>query len=225
MAIKIEKKIVGYSVVDQDKATNETDGKEADIVQLGEPLGRPDQITGSTYKVKTPVTEHALYITINDIVMNEGTPQEHRRPFEIFINSKNMEHFQWIVALTRVMSAVFRKGGDITFLVEELESVFDPNGGYYKKGGKYIPSLVAELGQVVEQHLKNIGMLKTKVPDEHQEKLIQEKKEEYLKKNSQGLDESGFPKDAQLCHKCSTKAAIMMDGCLTCLSCGESKCG
>ena len=225
MAIKIEKKIVGYSVVDKDKATDEVEGKKADIVQLGEPLGRPDQITGSTYKVKTPVTEHALYITINDIVMNEGTPQEHRRPFEIFINSKNMEHFQWIVALTRVMSAVFRKGGDITFLVEELESVFDPNGGYYKKGGKYIPSLVAELGQVVEQHLKNIGMLKTKVPDEHQEKLIQEKKEEYLKKNSQGLDESGFPKDAQLCHKCSTKAAIMMDGCLTCLSCGESKCG
>jgi|TARA_B110000967_G_scaffold157988_1_gene163228 hypothetical protein len=222
MAIKIEKKIVGYSVVDQDKDANE---KVANVVQLGEPLGRPDQITGSTYKVKTPVTEHALYITINDIVMNEGTPQEHRRPFEIFINSKNMEHFQWIVALTRVMSAVFRKGGDITFLVEELESVFDPNGGYYKKGGKYIPSLVAELGQVVEQHLKNIGMLKSKVPDEHQEKLIQEKKKEYLQKNSQGLDESGFPKDAQLCNKCSTKAAIMMDGCLTCLSCGESKCG
>jgi hypothetical protein len=222
MAIKIEKKIVGYSVVDQDKDANE---KVANVVQLGEPLGRPDQITGSTYKVKTPVTEHALYITINDIVMNEGTPQEHRRPFEIFINSKNMEHFQWIVALTRVMSAVFRKGGDITFLVEELESVFDPNGGYYKKGGKYIPSLVAELGQVVEQHLKNIGMLKSTVPDEHQEKLIQEKKEEYLQKNSQGLDESGFPKDSQLCHKCSTKAAIMMDGCLTCLSCGESKCG
>jgi len=225
MAIKIEKKIVAYSVVDQDKATKEIENKEAEIVQLGEPLGRPDQITGSTYKVKTPVTEHALYITINDIVMNEGTPQEHRRPFEIFINSKNMEHFQWIVALTRVMSAVFRKGGDITFLVEELESVFDPNGGYYKKGGKYIPSLVAELGQVVEQHLKNIGMLKATVPDEHQEKLIKEKKEEYLQNNSQALDESGFPKDAQLCHKCSTKAAIMMDGCLTCLSCGESKCG
>ena len=222
MAIKIEKKIVGYSVIDKDTAPND---KSANVVQLGEPLGRPDQITGSTYKVKTPVTEHALYITINDVVMNEGTPQEHRRPFEIFINSKNMEHFQWIVALTRVMSAVFRKGGDITFLVEELESVFDPNGGYYKKGGKYIPSLVAELGQVVEQHLKNIGMLKTTVPDEHQKKLMQDKKEEYLKKNSQGLDESGFPKDAQLCQKCSTKAVIMMDGCLTCLSCGESKCG
>ena len=175
MAIKIEKKIVGYSVVDQEKVKQELEKKSADIVQLGQPLGRPDKITGSTYKVKTPVTEHALYITINDIVMNEGTPQEHRRPFEIFINSKNMEHFQWIVALTRVMSAVFRKGGDITFLVEELESVFDPNGGYYKKGGKYIPSLVAELGQVVEQHLQSIGMLKSKNPDEYQKKLIDEK--------------------------------------------------
>ncbi len=225
MAIKIEKKIVGYSVIDQEKVKKELEQKSAEIVQLGEPLGRPDKITGSTYKVKTPVTEHALYITINDIVMNEGTPQEHRRPFEIFINSKNMEHFQWIVALTRVMSAVFRKGGDVTFLVEELESVFDPNGGYYKKGGKYIPSLVAELGQVVEQHLQSIGMLKIKQPDEHQKKLIEEKKEEYLQKNSSELDQSGFPKDAQLCNKCSTKAAIMMDGCLTCLNCGESKCG
>ena len=136
-----------------------------------------------------------------------------------------MEHFQWIVALTRVMSAVFRKGGDITFLVEELESVFDPNGGYYKKGGKYIPSLVAELGHVVETHLQNIGMLKNSEPDLHQKKLIDEKKNEYLKKNQNTLDENGFPKDSQLCAKCHTKAAIMMDGCLTCLNCGESKCG
>jgi serine/threonine protein phosphatase PrpC len=136
-----------------------------------------------------------------------------------------MEHFQWIVALTRVMSAVFRKGGDITFLVEELESVFDPNGGYYKKGGKYIPSLVAELGHVVETHLQNIGMLKNSEPDLHQKKLIDEKKNEYLKKNQNSLDENGFPKDSQLCAKCHTKAAIMMDGCLTCLNCGESKCG
>jgi hypothetical protein len=222
MAIKIEKKIVGYSLAEPKK----TDEKlETNIVQLGEPLDRPEKITGTTYKVKTPVTDHAFYITINDVIMNEGTDQEHRRPFEIFVNSKNMEHFQWIVALTRVMSAVFRKGGDVTFLVEELESVFDPNGGYYKKGGKYIPSLVAELGHVVETHLENIGMLKSSEPDEYQKKLIDEKKEEYLKQNSGNLDESGFPKDAQLCAKCQTKASILMDGCLTCLNCGESKCG
>ena len=226
MSIKIEKKIVSYSVVEKkDEQKKEQKEIPAEVVQIGEPLARPDKITGSTYKVKTPVTEHALYITINDVIMNEGTNQEHRRPFEIFVNSKNMEHFQWIVGLTRVMSAVFRKGGDLTFLIEELESVFDPNGGYYKKGGKYVPSLVAELGQVLEEHLKNIGMLKVTEPEKHQQQLIDDKKAEYQKKNPDKLDESGFPKDAQLCNKCQTKAAIMMDGCLTCLNCGESKCG
>jgi len=226
MSIKIEKKIVSYSVVEKiDEQKDEKKEIPAEVVRIGEPLARPDKITGSTYKVKTPVTEHALYVTINDVIMNEGTDQEHRRPFEIFVNSKNMEHFQWIVGLTRVMSAVFRKGGDLTFLIEELESVFDPNGGYYKKGGKYVPSLVAELGQVLEEHLQNIGMLKVTEPEEHQQQLIDDKKAEYLKKNPNKLDESGFPKDAQLCNKCQTKAAIMMDGCLTCLNCGESKCG
>ena len=220
MVKKIEKKIVGYSVLN-----DKNDAPKAEVVQLGEPLERPEHIRGPTYKVKTPATEHALYITINDVVMNEGADQEHSRPFEIFINSKNMDHFQWIVGLTRVMSAVFRKGGDVTFLLEELQSVFDPNGGYYKKGGKYVPSLVAEIGEVLEKHLIDIGMLKTKELDEHQKKLVEEKKKEYLDKNQDQLDESGFPKDSQLCSKCNTKAAILMDGCLTCLNCGESKCG
>jgi hypothetical protein len=235
MAIKIDKKITGYSVqTEEDKKAEQAaaaapiaaePAKSAAVLQMGEPLSRPDKLVGNTYKVKTPVTEHALYITINDIVLHEGTPQEHRRPFEIFINSKNMEHFQWIVALTRVMSAVFRKGGDVTFLVEELHSVFDPNGGYFKKGGKYIPSLVAEIGEVVEQHLQEIGMLKKSGPDEHQKKLIEEKKAEFLQKQADETNAEGFPPGAQLCKKCNTKAAIVMDGCLTCLNCGDSKCG
>jgi hypothetical protein len=234
MAVKIEKKITGYALVnEQDKKDAEAKNAElnkanAKIVQLGEPLDRPEKITGSTYKVKTPVTEHALYITINDVIMNEGTPQEHRRPFEIFINSKNMDHFQWIVALTRVMSAVFRKGGDVTFLVEELKSVFDPSGGYFKKGGKFVPSLVAEIGEVVEQHLQDIGMLKKVGLDQHQQKLVAEKKAEYLDKQASSggeLNAEGYPKGASLCSKCNTKAVIVMDGCLTCLSCGDSKCG
>jgi hypothetical protein len=231
MAIKIEKKITGYSVQSEEDKKAELAAaapaavKTAEVLQMGEPLSRPDKLVGNTYKVKTPVTEHALYITINDIVLHEGTPQEHRRPFEIFINSKNMEHFQWIVALTRVMSAVFRKGGDVTFLVEELHSVFDPNGGYFKKGGKYIPSLVAEIGEVVEQHLQEIGMLQKSGPDEHQKKLIEEKKAEYLQKQAGETNSEGFPPGAQLCKKCNVKASIVMDGCLTCLNCGESKCG
>mgnify|MGYP001615012994 CR=1 FL=1 len=228
MTIKIDKKITGYSVLTEEGKAAEVaaESTKSTVVQMGEPLSRPDKLIGNTYKIKTPVTEHALYITINDIVMNEGTPQEHRRPFEIFINSKNMEHFQWIVALTRVMSAVFRKGGDVTFLVEELHSVFDPKGGYFKKGGKYIPSLVAEIGEVVEQHLQEIGMLKKVGPDEHQQKLIKEKRDEYMSRTAeQTKGDEGFPPGAQLCGKCHTKAAIIMDGCLTCLNCGESKCG
>ncbi len=233
MAIKIEKKITGFGLVTEEDKAKAAEAaaapvQSATIVQMGEPLSRPDKLVGNTYKIKTPVTEHALYITINDVVMNEGTPQEHRRPFEIFINSKNMDHFQWIVALTRVMSAVFRKGGDVTFLVEELHSVFDPSGGYFKKGGKYIPSLVAEIGEVVEQHLQEIGMLKKPGLDEHQQKLVAEKKKEFLEKQAQTGSENnaeGFPVGAQLCKKCNTKAAIIMDGCLTCLNCGESKCG
>ena len=234
MAIKIEKKITAYNLVTleskEEKAKAEATAKAAqsNVVQMGEPLSRPEELVGNTYKIKTPVTEHALYITINDIVMNAGTPQEHRRPFEVFINSKNMEHFQWIVALTRVMSAVFRKGGDVTFLVEELKSVFEPSGGYFKKGGKFVPSLVAEIGEVVEKHLQNIGMLEKAGLDEHQQKLVDEKKAEYLENHAEAGEEmngEGFPKGAQLCHKCNTKASIVMDGCLTCLNCGESKCG
>jgi hypothetical protein len=234
MTVKIEKKIVGYALVsEQDKKDAEAKAAEkssgsTNVIQLGEPLSRPDKLVGNTYKIKTPVTEHALYITINDVIMDEGTPREHRRPFEIFINSKNMEHFQWIVALTRVMSAVFRKGGDVTFLVEELKSVFEPSGGYFKKGGKFVPSLVAEIGEVVEQHLQEIGMLKKPGLDHHQQKLVDEKKAEYLEKHAKPGEEvnaDGFPKGAQLCNKCNTKASIIMDGCLTCLNCGESKCG
>ncbi len=230
MAVKIDKKITGYALVNEESKAKAAELKELNskIVQIGEPLDRPEKITGSTYKVKTPVTEHALYITINDVVMNEGTQQEHRRPFEIFINSKNMDHFQWIVALTRVMSAVFRKGGDVTFLVEELKSVFEPSGGYFKKGGKFVPSLVAEIGEVVEQHLQSIGMLKLPGLDQHQQKLVDEKRTEYYEKHAKQGEEmsaEGFPKGSQLCGKCNTKAAIIMDGCLTCLNCGESKCG
>ena len=119
---------------------------------MHEKLERPEMLIGSTYKVKTPVSDHAMYVTINDIVLNEGTPHEQRRPFEIFINSKNLDHYQWIVALTRIMSAVFRKGGDVTFLVDELKAVFDPRGGYWQPGGKFMPSIIAELGHIVEKH-------------------------------------------------------------------------
>jgi hypothetical protein len=225
MAIKIDSKITGYEVVKKDEAPKTP---ESNVVHMHEQIGRPEMLLGSTYKIKTPLTEHALYVTINDIVLNEGTAHEKRRPFEIFINSKSMDHFQWVVALTRVISAVFRKGGDVTFLVEELRSVFDPRGGYFKKG-RYTPSIVAELGDVIECHLKMIGLIKSEEPDAHQQKYLAEKRAQHETRafdKTSGKDEHGsFPSDAQLCVKCSTKAVIKMDGCMTCLNCGDSKCG
>jgi len=233
MTLKINEKIIGYGLVkDDDKeetaAIAEVPVNEAsNVVYLTEALARPEMLIGSTYKVKTPLSEHALYITINDIILNPGTENELRRPFEIFINSKNMDHFQWIVALTRIISAVFRKGGDVTFLVEELRSVFDPKGGYFKKGGKFMPSLVAEIGDAIECHLRMIGLLKDDDLDDHQKRLIAEKRKQYDEslKDAESNDPGDFPDGAQLCKKCHTKAAIVMDGCLTCLNCGDSKCG
>lgn len=232
MAIKIEKKIVGYGVVKEDDKKEQAPAvaevkKESNVVHLTETLERPEMLLGSTYKVKTPLSEHALYVTINDVILNAGTPHELRRPFEVFINSKNMDHFQWIVALTRIISAVFRKGGDVTFLVEELRSVFDPRGGYFKKGGKYMPSLVAEIGDAIECHLRMIGLIKDNDLDEHQRKLIAEKRAQYdaTVKDAEAKEPSEFPDSAQLCGKCHTKAVIQMDGCMTCLNCGDSKCG
>lgn len=234
MAIKIAKKIVDYGVVREDEEKQAQAAapvaevkKDDNIVHLTETLERPEMLLGSTYKIKTPLTEHALYVTINDIILNAGTEHELRRPFEVFINSKNMDHFQWIVALTRIISAVFRKGGDVTFLVEELRSVFDPRGGYFKKGGKYMPSLVAEIGDAIECHLRMIGMLKSDDLDEHQKALIEAKRKEYegTVSDAEAKEPSDFPDSAQLCGKCNTKAVIQMDGCLTCLNCGDSKCG
>ena len=238
MAIRIDRKIVGYKVdstgsaedaaVAAAPAAAEVESKPQDnVVHLHEKLERPEMLIGSTYKVKTPLSEHALYVTINDIILNHDTKNELRRPFEIFINSKNMDHFQWIVALTRIISAVFRKGGDVTFLVEELRSVFDPRGGYFKKGGKYMPSLVAEIGDAIECHMRMIGLLKDDGLDEHQKKLVEEKRKQFEAAAGTVDTEScnEFPEGAQLCIKCHTKATIKMDGCLTCLNCGDSKCG
>src|ERR687895_1292724 len=176
MAIKIEQKIVKYSVVKPDEEARASPEPRAqdNVVQMHEKVERPEMLFGSTYKIKTPLSEHALYVTINDIVLNQGTEHELRRPFEIFINSKNLDHYQWIVALTRIMSAVFRKGGDVTFLVDELKAVFDPRGGYWQPGGKFMPSLVAELGYVIEKHLQMIGLLKSPELDAERKKLIEE---------------------------------------------------
>ncbi|AHE50877.1 hypothetical protein AH4AK4_3451 [Aeromonas hydrophila 4AK4] len=227
MVKKIDRKIVAYKVKTRDEP-QEAPAPQDDVVHMHETVLRPERLMGTTYKLKTPehVSEHSLFITINDIILNEGTVHETRRPFEIFINSKSLEHYQWIVALTRIISAVFRKGGDVTFLVEELRSVFDPKGGYWNKG-KYVPSLIAEIGNVIETHLTEIGMLKATGLDEHQQAFLAEKQAQMQAEQQVDAEQSGssFPASAVLCYKCHTKALVQKDGCMTCLNCGDSKCG
>jgi len=229
MVKKIDSKIVGFKVKSQEQdAQPAAPAKpEVEVVYMHEDMPRPEKLLGTTYKLKTPehISEHSLFITLNDVVLNEGTEHEVRRPFEVFINSKSLEHYQWIVALTRIMSAVFRKGGDCIFLVEELRSVFDPRGGYWNKG-KYVPSLIAEIGNVIEQHLTEIGMLGKPEVDEHQQAFLDAKKAELAAASKEKEENTGnFPLSATLCYKCHTKAVIVKDGCQTCLNCGDSKCG
>ena len=176
-----------------------------DVIYMSEPLDRPNELEGNTYKVKWPDSEHALYITINDIVLNG-----HRRPFEVFINSKNMEHFAWTVALTRMISAVFRRGGDVSFVVEELKAVFDPRGGAWMQG-KYIPSILAAIGGVIEQHMIATGFIAGEgmgLKSDPQAQVV-------------GLETSR----GQACSSCGQYDLRMVEGCMTCGSCGYSKCG
>ena len=227
MFTKLSSKIVSYSIKKEDEAQEQIDPREV----MHEEIKRPEELKGYTYKIKTPLSDHALYITVNNIVLNPATEHEQEYPFEIFINSKNMEHFQWVLALTRVISAVFRKGGDAIFMVEELKQVFDPQGGYFKKGGRFMPSLVAEIGEVLETHMKKCGLIETEELSDAHKEMIAEKRallENGAANSEQAKDSaevSGYPAGAQLCMKCNTQAMVLMDGCMTCLSCGDSKCG
>jgi hypothetical protein len=198
--IKITQKIVGQSVVKDNM-------QEEPIKQVAQhaPIDRPELVDGKTYKIKTPLSEHALYITINN---HDG------RPIEMFINSKDMQNFQWVVALTRVVSAVFRNQGNCTFLAEELKSVFDPKGGYFRKGGKFMPSLVAEIGYVLEDHMIGLGLI---VKDDS---LASAAKAMIEEKSPNSKNQFGT-----LCAKCGESAVVVMDGCMTCTNCGDSKCG
>ncbi|MFA6201262.1 MAG: hypothetical protein WC679_12750 [Bacteroidales bacterium] len=205
MAAKIDQKIVGYTV----KKTSEK--VELNLEKMSELIERPDILIGKTYKIKTPNTEHSLYVTINDIILNLGSEFEERRPYEIFFQSKDTAHVQWTAALTRVMSGVLRKGGDITFLVDELKNVYDPKAGYMAKGGKFIPSLIADIGYVIEKHLVDLGIIVKEI-DKNMEEFIEKKKVEFK------------GKEGQLCTKCNSKSLFLMDGCMTCTTCGDSKC-
>ncbi|MBC7165489.1 MAG: adenosylcobalamin-dependent ribonucleoside-diphosphate reductase [Roseovarius sp.] len=176
-----------------------------EVVYMADPLDRPAELEGATYKLKWPDSNHAIYVTVNDIVLNG-----HRRPFEVFINSKNMEHYAWTVALTRMISAVFRRGGDVSFVVEELKAVFDPRGGAWM-GGRYVPSILAAIGGVLERHMVSIGFLAAEGMGLKQDP------------HALGPDPASAPR-GPACPACGSHDMRMIEGCMTCASCGHSKC-
>jgi ribonucleoside-diphosphate reductase alpha chain len=187
---------------------------DAGVVYMTQPLSRPEELPGKTYKIRWPENDHALYITINDIVQDGR-----RRPFEIFINSKNMEHYAWTVGLTRMISAVFRRGGDLSFVVEELKAVFDPRGGAWMEG-RYVPSLLAAIGNVIERHMIDIGFMPSKrsaTPELAERKVVN--------LPAPNGDQNRLPAGMAQCPKCGEAALIRIENCDQCTSCGYSKCG
>jgi ribonucleoside-diphosphate reductase alpha chain len=158
---------------------------------------REEQLHGTTYKLKWPESAHAVYVTIND-VEQDGL----RRPFEMFINSKNMEHYAWTLGLTRMVSAVFRRSADVAFVAEELKAVFDPRGGAWMQG-RYVPSLLAAIGDIIERHLTEMGP----------------------RDGAKAEVEFSHPFTPIACPQCGAARLVKVEGCNNCLDCGYSKCG
>jgi ribonucleoside-diphosphate reductase alpha chain len=184
------------------------------VVYMTRPLDRPEALPGQTYKLRWPESDHALYITLNDVVQDGR-----RRPFEVFINSKNMEHYAWTVGLTRMISAVFRRGGDVSFVVEELKAVFDPRGGSWMEG-RYVPSLLAAIGEVIERHMIAIGFMPDPARERQEMFANADKKVVGLNPGTHESSEAHLPR----CPKCSQPSLIRQEGCDLCTSCGYSKC-
>jgi ribonucleoside-diphosphate reductase alpha chain len=185
------------------------------VVYMTQPLSRPEALPGQTYKLRWPDSEHALYITLNDIVQDGR-----RRPFEVFINSKNMEHYAWTVALTRMISAVFRRGGDVSFVVEEMKAVFDPRGGAWMEG-RYVPSLLAAIGDVIERHMVEIGFL----PREGMDRAAAARVVNLPAPEPPAAPLRQNPLRHAQCPKCGAAALIRLEGCDQCTNCDYSKCG
>jgi ribonucleoside-diphosphate reductase alpha chain len=195
--------------------------RHGEVVYMAKPLEREPVLSGYTYKLRWPGSDHATYITINDIECDPaaGGPGRRRRPFEIFINSKNLEHYAWTVALTRMISAIFRRGGDVSFVVEELKAVFDPQGGQWM-GGRYVPSLLAAIGGIIETHMLRTGFLAPS-PGQEPEPVAAA---QALAVGERPLGASPEENRRRICPRCSAQTLRRQEGCLVCSNCGYSKC-
>jgi hypothetical protein len=244
--IEIRKKITGVSVVNIENCSNKNDDLTANQetssspIEVIEKTTRPKELDSRTYKIKASSGyEHAYYVSISNVVLNEGSNLEEVRPYEIFINTKDKVNVQWVHALTFMMSAVFRKGGEYMFLLDELREVSSPNAGWFgqhTRGGnpRYIESMVSAIADTIAYHVEKtcgVTIKKNELSDEAKA-IIEDNKALYLKSHPSAItstevvdEDAGMP-NAMDCPKCKVRnAVIKLDGCLTCVSCGDSKCG
>jgi hypothetical protein len=220
MTNKITKKIIGYKVLNKDIEPIQEQPISMLKSIMHEGIKRDDELYGKTYKIKIASLEHAVYVTVNRMMVDDVY-----YPYEVFINSKNVEHLQYITAITRLISSVMRKGGNVRFIAEELMQVFDANGGHWTKKGangekpRFMPSLVAEIGLCLSKHFDYIDYL-----NNAEKQPIEPIKEDLIQTDE---EEPQYPPSAQICPSCKQKSAMLLDGCLTCLDgvCAYSKCG
>lgn len=208
---RLGSKIVGAKVVPASVSS------ESNVVHMHELIERQEVMAGATIKIKNPAMDHSLYVTINHIVLNPGTKNETIRPFEIFFSTKDASSQQWMLALSLLISAIFRKGGDFAFIIEEMKGIHDPKGGSFLGGGVFVPSVLAHIALKLEEYFYSIGAMKKAELSSEVSQLIESKREQAAK--------IGALANAQQCPKCNNMSMIVMDGCQTCLDCGNSKCG
>lgn len=224
-ATKIDQKITGFTVKKPETtpATLSGTAHAPAEEQVSEKMQRPECLAGNTYKV-VPPEDKALYVTINHYTMNEGQPNERNVPFEIFIEGGSVAHRQWVSLSTRLITSIWRKGGNCDFIVEDMKETFDPKGGYFIPGGggRFANSIVAHIGFVIEKHLQKIGNGKKAGMSSEQMAIM--KAHVANKAPQESAEGVSYPANATVCASCSTKAVILLDGCKTCLNCGASKC-
>jgi len=170
---------------------------------------RQDVLNAKVYKLKSSFVDYAIYITLSYKLDDNGN----RIPYEIFINSKDLTKSAEYAVLTRLISAVFRRSEDPTFIIEELKSIYDPNGGHFKEG-RYYPSIYAEIGDILEKFFFDIGIMKKK-----ERKEMSEQGPAAPKKDEINLE-------LKICPKCGQKSLKLEGGCMACMNpdCGYSKC-
>ena len=149
--------MIKLNTTDIIKENKEIKNKEIIKEETSEDLAstmRPEVVDAKVYKLKSAFVKNSVFITLSYIKDdNSGL-----KPIEIFINSKDLTKTSEYVVLTRLISAIFRRATNPMFILEELQGIFDPNGGSFKEG-KYYHSFYSEIADVIERFFYDVKII------------------------------------------------------------------